>query len=135
MTPVVIDASAGLEFLTNTDRGSALRALLPADVKAWTVETFSIEVGTVLRKWELHAFLTPEQIRSALMALGAWPLRVARVRPLFDDAWRLRHNITFADATYVALAEHLGAEVLTGDHRLAAAPTLAVRVLRLPSTQ
>ncbi|MGH9103488.1 MAG: hypothetical protein ACRDYD_10995 [Acidimicrobiales bacterium] len=37
---------------------------------------------------------------------------MAQVRPLFADAWRHRHNITFADATYVALAEHLGAPLL-----------------------
>jgi len=48
------------------------------------------------------------------------------------DAWRHRHNITFADATYVALAEHLSAPVLTGDQRLAETPKLPVSVLRLP---
>ncbi|HKN91176.1 MAG TPA: PIN domain-containing protein [Acidimicrobiia bacterium] len=47
-------------------------------------------------------------------------------------AWRHRHNITFADATYVALAEHLSAPVLTGDQRLAETPKLPVSVLRLP---
>jgi predicted nucleic acid-binding protein len=51
-----------------------------------------------------------------------WPLRIVQVRALFADAWRLRKNLTFADATYVALAEHLGAELLTDDHKLANAP-------------
>jgi hypothetical protein len=41
--------------------------------------------------------------------LAAWPLRIAQIRGLFTDAWRHRHNIAFADATYVALAEHLNA--------------------------
>jgi predicted nucleic acid-binding protein len=40
--------------------------------------------------------------------------------------------MTFADATYVALAEHLGAALLTGGRKLAAGPTLLVPVLRLP---
>lgn len=80
-------------------------------------------------EWGSHA--RPDQ--RGLRQLTTWPLRVAQVRSLFADAWRLRHNITFADATYVALAEHLGAPLLTGDHRLAEAPTLPVPVLRLPA--
>ncbi len=84
---------------------------------------------------ELNAILTPDQIGGALRQLATWPLRVAQVRSLFADAWRHRHNITFADATYVAFAEHLGAEPLTDDHKLANAPTLPVRVLRLPTSQ
>ena len=46
-------------------------------------------------------------------------------------ATRLRHNFTFADALYVALAERLSASLLTGDHKLAASPTLRVPVLHL----
>ncbi|MGH9064078.1 MAG: type II toxin-antitoxin system VapC family toxin [Acidimicrobiales bacterium] len=76
----------------------------------------------------------PEQIDQALRQLSAWPLRVAQVRSLFADAWQHRHNLTFADATYVALADHVGARLLTDDHRLANAPTLPVPVLRLPTS-
>ena len=92
-----------------------------------------MEVGTALRRWDLSRTLTPAQTEKAVRRLAAWPLRVAEIRGLFTDAWRHRHNITFADATYVALAEHLKAPLLTGDHRLAATPTLPVQVLRLPA--
>ena len=34
---------------------------------------------------------------------------------------------------YVALAQHLGAELLTGDHKLASAPNLPVKPLHLPA--
>ena len=132
MTPVVIDASAGVELIADTTRGRALRSLLPVDAVPWVPETFYLEVGSVLRRWDLNAILTPEQVSEALRQLATWPLRVAQVRSLFADAWRHRKNLTFADATYVALAEHLDAEVLTDDHKLANAPTLAVRMLRLP---
>lgn len=133
MTPVVIDASAGVELVADTARGRALRALLPADAVPWAPETFYVEVGTVLRRWDLNRVLTADEIAEALRQLAAWPLRVAQVRSLFADAWRHRNNITFADATYVALAEHLGAELLTDDHKLANAPALPVRALRLSS--
>jgi hypothetical protein len=76
-------------------------------------ETFFVEVGSVLRRWDLNAILTPDQINDAVRQLATWPLRVVQVRPLFADAWRLRKNLTFADATYVALAERLDAELLT----------------------
>jgi predicted nucleic acid-binding protein len=54
------------------------------------------------------------------------------MRGLFADAWRLRANVTFADAVYLALAEHLGADLVSDDGRLANAPGLSVRVLHLP---
>jgi predicted nucleic acid-binding protein len=132
VTPVVVDASAGVELIAGTKVGRALRVLLPPDPVLWAPETIYVEVGTVLCRWDLSGTLTPVQVEKAVRRLASWPLRVAQVRGLFPDAWRHRHNITFADATYVALAEHLNAPLLTGDHRLADAPTMPVHVLRLP---
>ncbi len=129
MTPVVIDASAGVELITDTITGRALRALLPPDAVPWAPETFYIEVGTVLRRWDLNRILTTAQISEALRQLTAWPLRVAQIRSLFADAWRHRQNPTFADATYVALAEALGCPLLTSDARLAAAPGPTCRMV------
>ena len=68
----------------------------------------------------------------AIDELMAWPLRVTQVRGLFADAWRLRANVTFADAVYVALAEHLSTDMVSDDIRLANTPRLPVRVLHLP---
>lgn len=133
MTPVVIDASAGVELIADTVRGRALRGLLPSDAVPWVPELFYVECGAVLRRWDLNAILTPAQMAGALDQLMAWPLRVTQVRGLFTDAWRFRANLTFPDAVYVALAEHLGADLLTDDQRLAKAPKLAVRPLHLPS--
>ena len=49
---------------------------------------------------------------------------------LTPEAWTMRHNITFTDACYVALARRLNAPLLTTDARLAAAaPNLPVRTL------
>jgi predicted nucleic acid-binding protein len=66
-----------------------------------------------------NRILTPAQIDQAIDALPGWPLRVTQVRGLFADAWRLRANVTFADAVYVALAAHLGSDLLCDDGRLA----------------
>lgn len=132
MTAVVVDASAGVELVADTIRGRALRGLLPPDAVPWVPELFYVECGAVLRRWDLNAILTPTQIAAAVGELMAWPLRVTEVRSLFSDAWQLRANMTFADAIYVALAAHLGADLLTGDHKLASAPNLPVRTLHLP---
>ena len=62
------------------------------------------------------------------------PLRRAQLRELFHPAWAKRHNVTFADALYVALAEQLDASLLTRDRKLAASPTMTVPVLFLSAT-
>ena len=129
MTPVVIDASAGVELIVDSERGRALRRLLPDDAVPWVPDHFFAECGAVLRRWDLNRVLTAEQTRRGVDELLAWPLRVVQVRGLFADAWAKRANVTFADGLYVALAVHLHASLLTCDGRLANAPTLGVPVL------
>ena len=131
MTPVVIDASAGVELAADTSRGRSLRAVLPTDAVPWVPEVFFVECGAVLRRWDLNRVLTSREITTAVDQLLVWPLRIAQVRPLFRDAWGRRANVSFPDAVYVALAAHLGAALLTDDHRLANAPRLPVPVLRI----
>jgi predicted nucleic acid-binding protein len=55
---------------------------------------------------------------------------------LITAAWRFRHNMTMADAVYVALAAELGGALLTDGHRLVNAPGFPtnVRVLTLDRT-
>ena len=48
--------------------------------------------------------------------------------PLSDRVWRLRHNLSAYDATFVALAELLDAPLVTCDARLASAPGHGARV-------
>lgn len=127
----MIDASAGAELVAETNRGKSLRRLIPPDATLSVPEHFYAEVGGVLRRWELTGHLTRAQAAEALDQLARWPLRRASLRPLLHDAWTYRHNLTVTDALYVALAERLGASLLTDDHRLAAAPTFPAGVARL----
>jgi predicted nucleic acid-binding protein len=131
VTKVVVDASAGVEIAAETSTGKALRQLIPSDAELWVPEHFFAECGAVLRKWSNGGLLTGAQLDVALGRLLRWPVRRVQVRELFRDAWALRHNVTFGDALYVALAADIGASLLTGDHRLAAAPTLPIQVLHL----
>jgi predicted nucleic acid-binding protein len=133
VTLVVIDASACVEIVCNTRRGRALARLLPAGAEGWVPEHFYAEVLAVLRRQLLGQKLSESQATVAVGRLDGWHLRHASVAPLVPAAWSYRHNLTAADALYVALAEQLGASLLTDDHRLAQAPTFPpqVAVLRL----
>ena len=136
MNAVVIDASAGAEIVADTRRGRALARLIPAGAEGWVPEHFYAEVLAVLRRRVvIERASTDVQAAIAVGRRGGWHLHRASVAPLVEAAWAYRHNMTAADALYVALAEQLGADFLTDDHRLADAPTFpsSVQVLRLPA--
>jgi len=131
VTKVVLDASAGAEIAAETASGKALGRLLPARAELWVPEHFFAECGAVLRKWGNGGLLPADHLEVAVERLLRLPARRAQLRELFRDAWSRRRNLTLGDALYVALAVDVGAVLLTGDHRLAATPTMPVRVLHL----
>jgi predicted nucleic acid-binding protein len=53
--------------------------------------------------------------------LARFPIRRHLHEPLLERMWALRHTLTAYDAAYVALAEALGATLVTRDARLSAA--------------
>lgn len=94
-------------------------------------ELVDLEVASVLRR---HVSRGDLELRRAELALGdlmAIPIARAAHVPLLARAWELRANLTMYDAAYVALAEALGAPLVTADSRLAHAPGLrcAVEIL------
>lgn len=131
---VVVDASAGIEIAGDTKTGRILRRLIPDGAQLFAPEHFYAECGAVLRKWGNGQLLTDTQLETSVERLLRLPLRRVQLRDLFRPAWEKRHNITFADALYVALAEQLDASLLTGDRKLAASPTMTVPVLFLSAT-
>ncbi|MGQ0630038.1 MAG: type II toxin-antitoxin system VapC family toxin [Sporichthyaceae bacterium] len=90
------------------------------------------EVTQVLRGLARRAELTEEQAATALSGFGALTLVRFGAHELRTRMWELRHNLSAYDATYVALAETIGASsLLTTDARIARAPGIrcAVEVL------
>lgn len=129
-TPVVIDASAGVEMVARTAHGAALRRLLPADAEGWVPEHFYAEaLGVLRRQLIVERKITNEQAQQAVARLDAWPLNRSMLRPLIVNAWAYRNNITAPDAFYVELAARLGGLLLTADNKLANSPVLPVSVL------
>ncbi|MFZ0665824.1 MAG: type II toxin-antitoxin system VapC family toxin [Acidimicrobiales bacterium] len=135
MTAVVIDASAGVEIVGDTRRGRALARLLPADSEGWVPEHFYAEVlGVLRRRLLIDRTITESQAMAAVVRLESWHLHRVSVAPLISVAWKYRHNVTAADALYVALAEEIGGDLPTDDYKLVASPNFppGVNVLQLP---
>lgn len=81
------------------------------------------EVTHALRSLMLRGVLTDIQAAMAMEGFTALALRRFSAQGLRSRMWALRHNLSGYDATYVALAETIGAtSLLTTDARLARAP-------------
>ena len=126
---IVLDASVGIEVLLRTSDGVALEDRLLRERRPYHVpHVFDLEVAHALRRAVRASLLSAKGGRAALDLLAALPLaRHGHVR-LLDRIWELRDNVTAYDASYVALAEALGATLLTRDARLAAAPGVRAAV-------
>jgi predicted nucleic acid-binding protein len=126
---IVLDASAAVEILLQTQVGASLtgRVLAP-ESSLHAPHLVDIEVAQVLRRFTLHGDIQPEQGRQALQDLADFPMDRHSHEMLLPRIWALRENLTAYDATYVALAELLGATLLTRDGRIARAPGHSARV-------
>ncbi|MGI8939276.1 MAG: type II toxin-antitoxin system VapC family toxin [Iamia sp.] len=90
-----------------------------------------VEALAVLRKRWIAGDLDDRRFASAVTDLADLPLPRVPARPLLERMGELRRNLTAYDATYVALAEVLDAELVTADARLSRAPGVLcpIRVL------
>lgn len=120
---IVLDASAVLELLLNTDGGTRVRERL-ADPKEslHSPHLLSVEVAQVLRRYVAKRSITSALAEAALEDLAVLDIERYAHEPLLVRVWELRDNVTAYDALYLALAEVLDAPLLTFDRRLAAAP-------------
>jgi predicted nucleic acid-binding protein len=122
---IVVDASAVIELLLRSPAGRRVEARLfdrPAPLHA--PHLLDVEVAQVLRRWVARGDLTGWRGEASLRLLDAFPLRRHPHRPLLHRMWALRANLTAYDAAYVALAEALGATLVTRDARLGSVPGL-----------
>lgn len=99
------------------------------NVTSWVPEHYFAEVAAVLRR---QAILDPSaqaRVDLALDRLRTAPMHRVALRPLLDEAWTHRYNMTIADALYVVVARHLDAPLVTTDLKLAGAPRLPVATI------
>jgi len=119
---IVVDASALLEVLLRTPAAQAVETrLLGSRQTLHAPHLLDIEVAQVVRRYAANGEIDRERGRAALADLADFPLRRYPHAFLLPRVWDLRNNLTAYDAVYVALAEALGAPLLTRDQRVAAA--------------
>lgn len=119
---LVVDASALAEYLIASPVGIRVRQFLEQSGADLHIPHLAVvETTSVLRSWVRRGDLSESRAAGALQDLVAFPARRWPVEPMLEQVWELRDNVTAYNATYLALAEALDAELLTGDARLARA--------------
>jgi predicted nucleic acid-binding protein len=134
----VVDASVLVTVFSRAQHASWAEAQLAGEDSRdalWAPHLIDAEVGHSLRRRAAAHGLPDDHAAAALRELVALRLRRVVHTGLVERAWSLRHNLSFYDGLYVALAEQLGVPLLTLDVRLAkAVPAVArVEVLTAPS--
>ncbi len=126
---IVLDASAAVEWLLVRESATAVAARFSdPDVTVHAPSFLGVEVAAALRGLVQGRHATPERATTALTDLATADIALHDPSPLLPRIWDLRENLTPYDAAYVALAEVLGATVVTTDARIARAPGVASTV-------
>lgn len=126
----VVDASTVIGHLIDEDRhptfaAAAEHGVLCAPPHHW------VEVVNGLRGLWLGGHLDAGQLHGIVDLFPKLAVEHVGVDPFASRILALRHNLTVYDAAYVALAEHLGAPLITCDRGLASAPGVRCDVLLL----
>ena len=122
MTPLVVDASALLEYLLGSPAGARVAPLLQApDADLHAPAVCDVEVGSGLIRLLTRRLIEIARATEILEDLGDLPLARHGHLSLVPRALALRKNFSIYDGVYVALAESLGATLITADAKLARA--------------
>lgn len=125
---IVVDASVLVAALiVDAPDGDRVRHRLRGE-RLIAPALVEIEVVSAIRRALQHGRLDERRSRQALVDLTSMRLRRLSHSPLLRRFWALRDNLTPCDAAYVALAEAIGAPLLTADRRLARAPGIDCEV-------
>ena len=119
---IVVDASALVELLLDTDEAGAVAArLFDSGDSLAAPHLIDVETAHVLRRYARAGEIDNRRGRKAIDDLADMPIRRYPHEILLPRVWDLQHNLTACDAVYVALAEALDAPLVTRDRRLAGA--------------
>ena len=125
----MVDASTVIEVLLNTPVGiHAANRLFDPDETLHAPHLLDVEVAQVLRRYTRTGEIDSARGFQALEDLGDFPLTRYPHDLFLSRNWELRDNVTAYDAVYIALAEALGAPLLTRDAALVSAPGNNARI-------
>lgn len=127
----MVDASAALSALLNA--GTARSSL--ASEQLHVPHLIDSDVASGLRRMVNAQQLDPASGWAALDAFRRLGMTRYPVFALLDRVWELRDNVSAYDASYVALAELLECNLLTGDARLSRAPGIRCPITVVPASR
>ena len=130
---IVVDASVLANVIGDDGAdGRRARGAIRVAGQVAAPDLVDVEAVAVLRKRWLAGTISDRRFEAAIADFEQLGMSRYPTLPLMRRAFELRANVTAYDASYVALAELLGCELLTSDGRLAGAsgPRCAIRLLR-----
>jgi predicted nucleic acid-binding protein len=114
---IVVDASILANVIGDDSvDGHRARSEVRAGGELAAPDLVDVETVAVLRKRWIAGSISHDRFAEAIDDLEAVELERYPTLPLMRRSYELRANVTAYDSTYVALAEVLGCELLTGDH-------------------
>lgn len=126
----VIDASIAVLLLLDPQR-EQIGSRLAAFDELHAPQHFDVEVVAGLRRCWLRGEISREDFTRLACLIAQAPVQRVTTLPLIPRMVALAENVTPHDASYAALAEALGATLITADRRLAAAPGLTCPIIQL----
>ena len=129
---IVVDTSAVIGVLAGQPRVARLVDRVINDGDLHAPHLIDVEFQHALRRLVVAGAINDDRAADARMDFA--DLTIVRYPhvSLADRMWELRHNVTAYDAAFLALAEALGAPLVTCDARLARAPGHAASVEVFP---
>ena len=119
---IVLDASAVVDWLLQTSVGQRIEKRIYSQGESLHApHLMDLEVAQVLRRLAREKIVSVNRANEVVQDLEA--LRITRYPHfvMLGRVWELRDKLSAYDAAYVALAEKLGATLVSRDARLAGA--------------
>jgi predicted nucleic acid-binding protein len=126
---VVCDASAVVALLLDSGPDGQWAAEHLSGAELFAPSLLPYECANIIRRHELGGVVSGDLAAQAHadlldLAVNLWPYELLSTR-----VWQLRTNISSYDASYVALAEAIGADLITLDRRISRVPGIACSVV------
>ena len=128
----VVDASVVVEAILGIGAHAHWAAAQLADAHLVAPHLMPVEVANALRRAQARGLIGADVANLAHADLMALPVDLYPYEAFAERAWQLRTSVASYDACYVALAELIGADLLTLDTRLARAHGPNCRFLTPP---
>jgi len=115
---LIVDASCLYEVVADGVASEQVRERLARDEDHAAPHLVDVEVLGVVRRHHMLGLLDATAAQQAVDDLRDWPGERFGHRGLLERGWELRDRVRGWDAMYVALAEVMGATLVTLDGRL-----------------